>query len=63
MEYMKTEKMVAFVKNCLVKVTLRLFQSLPVVMYMVQTFTRQFRRLLQIKKSISNSPRVLYFAE
>ena len=37
----------AFVGNCLVKMTLRLFQSISVVMTMVQMFLRQFRRLAQ----------------
>ena len=49
--------------NCLVKMTLRLFQPVSVVMTMVPKLLRQFRRSLQIKKSITNAPRVLQFAE
>ena len=49
-------KMVAFVRNYLVKMTLRLFQPLSVVLTMVPTLPRQFRRSLQIKKSITNAP-------
>ena len=44
--------MVAFVRNGLVKMILRLFQPLSVVMTMVPMLLRQFRRNLQIKKSI-----------
>ena len=55
--------MVTFVRNCLVKITLRLFQPLSVAMTMVPRHLRQFRRLLQIKKSITNAPRVLLFPE
>ena len=43
----KQQKMVAFVRNCLVKMTLRLFQSISVVMNMVPMLLRQFRRLAQ----------------
>ena len=57
------EKRVAFAKNWLVKITLRLCKPLSVVMAMVPTPLRQFGRLLQIKKCITNVPRVLYFAE
>ena len=40
--------MVAFVvMNCLVKMTLRLFWPISVVMNMVPMFLRQFRRLAQ----------------
>ena len=39
--------MVVFLKNCLVKITLRLFQSISVVMNMVPMLLRQFRRLAQ----------------
>ena len=41
----KQQKMVAFVKNCLVKMTLRLLQSIFVVMNVVPMLLRQFRRL------------------
>ena len=39
--------MVAFVRNCLVKLTLRPFQPISVVMAMVPMLLRQFRRLAQ----------------
>ena len=44
---LKQQKMVAFVTNCLVKMTLRLFQSVSVVMNMLPMLLRQFRRLSQ----------------
>ena len=55
----KQRKLVAFVRNCLVKVTLRLFQPFSDFMAMVPMLLRQFSRSLQIKKSIANAPRVL----
>ena len=55
--------MVTFVRNCLVKITLRMFQPLSVVKTMVPTLLRQFRRSLHIKKIISNAPCLLYLAE
>ena len=55
----KQQKIVALVRNYLVKVTLRLFKPISVVMNMVPMLLRQFRRLLQIKKIITNAPRVL----
>ena len=48
-----------FCKELLSENTLRLFYSLSVVMTMVPTLLRQFRRALQIKKSITNAPGVL----
>ena len=39
--------MVAFVRNCLVKLTLRPFQPISVVMAMVSMLLRQFRKLAQ----------------
>ena len=59
----KQQKIVAFVRNYSVKMTLELFYPLPVVMTMVPMLLRWFRRLLQIKKSITNAPYVLWFAE
>ena len=50
------------VKNILVKMTLKLFQPLSVVMTMVPTLLRQLRRWLQIKKIITNAPCALQFA-
>ena len=47
------------VNNFLVKMTLRLFYPLSVVAAMVPTLLRQLRRSLQIKKIITNAPRVL----
>ena len=58
-EHMKTAKMVDFVSDCLVKKTLRLFESLSVVLTMVPTLLRQFRRSLQTKKSFGKALRVL----
>ena len=55
--------MATFARNCSVKMTLRLFQSLSVVMTMVPRFLRKLKRALQIKKSIANAPCVLQFAE
>ena len=49
--------MVAFVRNCLVKMTLRQFEPLFVVMNMVPALLKQFKRLLQIKRIIANAPR------
>ena len=46
----KRRKMVVFVRNCLVKMTLRLSWPLSAVMTMVPMLVRLFRRLLQIKK-------------
>ena len=43
----KQQNMVTFVRNCLVKTTLRLFQSISVAMNMVPMLLRQFRRLAQ----------------
>ena len=59
----KHQKMVAFVRNCLVKMTLRLLASFCSYDYGVPTLPRHFRILLQIKKIITNVPRVLCFAE
>ena len=42
--------MVAFVWNCSVKMALRLFQPLSVVMTVVPTLLRQVRRYLEIKR-------------
>ena len=55
--------MVTSVRNCLVKMVLRLFQALSVVMTIVPTLLRQFRRSLQIKKIIRDAHRVLKFTE
>ena len=55
--------MVAFVRNSSMKMTLILFQPISVVMIMVPMLLRQFRRLLQIRKIITNAPCVLQFAE
>ena len=55
--------MATFARNCSVKMTLRLFQSLSLVTTMVPRFLRNFKRSLQIKKSITNAPCVLQFAE
>ena len=55
--------MVTFVRNCSLKITLRLFQRLSVVMTLVTWFPRQFRRSLQIKKSVPNAPRLLASAK
>ena len=46
--------MVAFVRNCSVKMTLRLFYF-SVIMTMVPTLLRQFSRSLQIKEIITNA--------
>ena len=46
----------------LVAMTLRPLKPFP-VMNMVPVLLRQFRRLLQVKKIITNAPRVLYFSE
>ena len=43
----KQQKMVAFVRNCLVKITLRLSYSISLVMTIVPMLLRQFRRLAQ----------------
>ena len=59
----KPRKMVAFVRNCLVKMTLRLFQLISVVVTMLRTLLRQNRRSLQIKKITINAPRLLQFSE
>ena len=50
--------MVAFVRNCLVKMTLKQFQPLTVVITIVPTLLRQLRRSLQAKEIIANTPRV-----
>ena len=52
-EHMKTTKMMDFVRNCLIKMTLKLFCLHSFVMTMVPTFLRQFRRSLQIEKIIN----------
>ena len=44
--YIKTAKMVAFERNCWVKMTLRLFYSISIVMNMIPML-RQFKRLAQ----------------
>ena len=59
----KQQKMVALVRNCSVKMKWRLFQPLSVVMTMVPTLLRQLRRLLQMKKIITNVLCVLQYAE
>ena len=46
---LKQQKMVTFVSNCSMKMTLRLFWSLSVAMTMVPTLLRQFRRSLDQK--------------
>ena len=46
-ENTNSKKMVAFVNNCLVKITSRLFQAISVVMNMMPILLRQFRRLAQ----------------
>ena len=50
--YIKTVKIASFARNCTVKMTLRLFYPLSVVMTMLPRLLRKFRRSLQIKKSI-----------
>ena len=57
--YMKTAKSGDFVRNGLVKITLMLFKPLSVVMTMMPTLLRQFRKSLQIKKCVRNASRVL----
>ena len=52
--------MATLVTNCSVKMTLRLFWPLSLVMTMVPRLLRQFRRSLQIKRFIANTPCVLY---
>ena len=59
----KQQNKVPFLRNYFVKMVLRLFQPLSVVMTMVARLLRQFRRSLQIKKSSANGPRVLLFTE
>ena len=49
-----------FMRNCLVKITLRLFYPLSVVMTMLPRLLKQFRRLLQIKRP-SQMPLVCYY--
>ena len=44
---MKTAKMVAFVRNYLVEMTLRMFYSISVVMTLVPMLLSQFKRLAQ----------------
>ena len=61
--HQNSEKMVAFMRNCLVKINLRLFLLLSIFMTMVPPLLRQFKKLLQIKKFIKNAACVLYFAE
>ena len=46
-KYIKQQPMVAFVRNCLVKMALKLFQSISVVMTMVPMLLREFSRLAQ----------------
>ena len=53
-EHLKTAKMIDFVRNCYIKVTLRLFYLHYFVNTMVPTFLGQFRRSLQIKKIIND---------
>ena len=53
------QKLATFVRDCSVKMTLRLFQSLSVVVTIVPTLLRQFRRSLQIKTIITNAPNVI----
>ena len=43
----KQQKMVAFVRNCLVKITLRLSYSISLIMTIAPMLLRQFRRLAQ----------------
>ena len=43
----KQQKMVAFARNCSVRMTLRLFQSISVFINMVPMLLKQFRRLAQ----------------
>ena len=50
----KQQKMTTFARNCSVKMTLRLFWPLFVVMTIVLRLLRKFRRSLQIKKCITN---------
>ena len=52
--------MATLVTNYSVKMTLRLFWPLSFVMTMVPRLLRQFRRSLQIKRFIANTPCVLY---
>ena len=47
----KQWEMATFASNCSVKMTLRLFYPLSVVMTMVPRLLRKFRRSLQIKKN------------
>ena len=55
----KQGKIVAFLRNWSVKITLILFYLPFVVMTMVSTLPRQFRISLEIKKVIINALRVL----
>ena len=55
----KQGKILAFLRNWFVKMTLMLFYLLFVVMTMVSTLPRQFRLSLEIKKVIINALRVL----
>ena len=58
-EYTKTAKNGGFVMNYLVKITLRLFYPLSLVMTRVPTLLKPFRRSMQIKNIITNAPCVL----
>ena len=49
----KQQKMAAFMRNWSVKMTLKLFEPLSVIMTMTPTLLRQLRRSLQIKKIIT----------
>ena len=57
--YIKTTKNDGFFEEQLNEMTVRLFYPLSVVRTMVATPLRQFRSSLQIKKRITNAPRML----
>ena len=58
--YIKTEQKIAtFARRCPVKITLRLFQPLYVVITMVPRLMRKFRRSLKTRQSIANAVCVL----
>ena len=58
--YIKTEQKIAtFARRCPVKMTLKLFGPLSVVMTMVPRLMRKFRRSLKTKQSIANALCVL----
>ena len=48
------EKWLLSIRNFLVEMNLRLFQTFSVLMTMVKTLLRQFRRLQQMKKIVTN---------